>query len=66
MCPANKSILILWFVGYHTKNNAHFFMHVPAFLTGELAPLLEVQVQATKLGDQGKGVGEIEIVFHGT
>ena len=34
-------ILILWFVGYHMK---HFFVHIPTFSPGKLAPLPMVKV----------------------
>ena len=39
-----QRILMLRFVGYHTKNYAHFFVHIPTFSTSELAPLLVVWV----------------------
>ena len=39
---SKQSILILQFARYHTNNYAHFFVHIPMFSAGELAPLLVV------------------------
>ena len=45
---------------------AYFFMHIPVFSTGKLAPLQMVQVKVTKVGGQGQktGVGDVKIGYN--